>query len=210
MPAVPTVPSTTRPFRRAPLAGRLALAAALAAPTLALAHEGHGAHASGFAAGFAHPFTGLDHLAAMLAVGVWSAMTATNPRRALAAPLAFATLLLAGALLGAAGVALPAVEPMIATSLLALGLLLAARATLPGAAGALLVGGFALFHGAAHGGELAGAGALAGMVLATGALHATGLGLGLALKAPRTAWLARAAGAGVAAFGVALLWPLAA
>ena len=184
----------------------------LALPALALAHTGtdaglhHDAHdATGaLAAGFAHPFSGLDHLAAMVALGLWSAMTA---RRAWIAPLAFAGTLLVGALLGLAGVTLPVVEPMIAVSLLALGLLLASNARLPAAAGALMAAGFALFHGLAHGAELAGptaAFALIGMVAATALLHGAGIGIGLLLRS-RAAWLPRVAGTAVALFGIALL-----
>jgi len=106
-----------------------------------------------------------------------------------------------------AGVGLPGVEPMIAASLLVLGLLVATRLRLAAPAAALLVGGFAVFHGIAHGRELAGqadaAATLAGMLAATVALHAGGIALGWALR--HRIWLPRAAGAAVAAFGVALL-----
>lgn len=196
---------------RVPLA-RLATLAACAAPLAALAHVGAGPHDHGAAAalvaGFTHPFTGLDHLAAMVAVGTWSALTA---RRVWLAPVAFALALLAGAVLGLAGVALPAVEPVIAVSLLVVGLLVATGLRLPAAAGAALVAGFALFHGAAHGGELAGDGAVAallGMVAATALLHAAGIGLGLWMRDAHR-WLPRLAGGAVALFGVALLAPLA-
>lgn len=192
------------------LMGRLAASTLLLGlPALALAHAGgdagqhHGA-AGALAAGFAHPFTGLDHLAAMVAVGMWSAMTA---RRAWLAPLAFAGTLLVGALLGLAGLALPAAEPMVAASLLVLGLLVATHTRLPALAGAALAAGFALFHGLAHGAELAGpaaAFALAGMVAATALLHGAGIALGLLLRA-RSPWLPRIAGSAVALFGVALL-----
>ncbi|WP_415838081.1 HupE/UreJ family protein [Polaromonas hydrogenivorans] len=189
----------------------LFLIAACAMATSAKAHIGtdFGAHAEiGFLDGLLHPFTGLDHLAAMLAVGFWSALSA---RRLWTTPLAFAAMLLAGALLGLAGIELPAVEPMIAASLLVLGLLVALRTQMPAMLAAALVGVFAVFHGVAHGTELAGAanieGPLLGMLLATLALHATGLGLGLALR--HTAWVSRMAGAGVAMFGVTLLAQLA-
>lgn len=189
----------------------LFLIAACAVATSASAHIGTdlGAHAEiGFLDGLRHPFTGLDHLAAMLAVGFWSALSA---RRLWTTPLAFAAMLLAGALLGLAGIALPAVEPMIAASLLVLGLLVALRTQMPAMLAAALVGGFAVFHGVAHGAELAGAAdilaPLSGMLLATLALHATGLGLGLTLR--HTAWVSRMAGAGVAALGVTLLTQLA-
>lgn len=178
------------------------LLAALGLPLAALAHTGAdaGGH-HGLVAGLLHPLTGLDHLAAMLAVGLWSGSTA---RRAWVAPLAFANLLLLGALLPLAGGQLPAVEPMIAVSLLVLGLLLAARQALPAPAAAALVGGFALFHGAAHGTELAGGAALAGMLASTVALHVVGLLLGRRLQHQGAGW-ARAAGAAVALLGGSLL-----
>ena len=176
----------------------------------AVAHTGsdgaahHGALEAA-TAGFTHPFTGLDHLAAMLVLGMWSGLTA---RRAWLAPLGFVAMLLVGALLGMRGVALPMIEPMIAASLLVLGLLLASSAALPAAVSVVLAAGFALFHGAAHGQELAGAfgaAALAGMVVATALLHAAGIGLGLAMKHSQR-WLPRVAGAGVALFGLSLLF----
>ena len=180
------------------------LAAALL-PVVALAHPGslaeHVGQPHGFVDGFAHPFTGLDHLGAMLAVGVWSAGAA---RRAWIAPLAFVACLLAGALATANGLAVPAAEPMIALSLLAFGLLLAQRARLHPAAAAALVGGFAWFHGASHGVELGAGAALAGMVLATATLHACGIAVGLALRR-RNAWWTRGAGVALALFGVSLL-----
>ena len=186
------------------LATRAALGAALLAlPALALAHTGAdgGAH-HGFAAGFMHPFTGIDHLLAMLLVGAWSAML---QRRWWLAPLAFIALLLVGALLASAGLALPAVEPVIALSVVLLGALLATRTQWPAAAMAAVAALFALFHGAAHGSELVGMGALAGMVLATALLHGAGLLAGRALQ-PRSAWWPRAAGVAASLFGAALLF----
>ncbi|MDM0082218.1 HupE/UreJ family protein [Variovorax sp. J31P179] len=187
------------------------LALMLAAlPLAASAHTGvdAGLH-HGLVSGFMHPLTGADHLAAMVAVGLWSALTA---RRAwpdlLWAPLGFASMLLAGALAGLAGVQLPAVEPMIAASLLVLGLLVLTQRRLPPLAAAALVGVFAVFHGIAHGQELAGeSGAaltLAGMLAATVLLHAAGIAAGWALRHGHR-WLPRIAGAAVALFGVALL-----
>ncbi|MFT4269053.1 MAG: HupE/UreJ family protein [Xenophilus sp.] len=190
---------------------RPTLALLLAAAALpALAHTGAdaGAHHHGFPAGFMHPLTGPDHLAAMLAVGLWSALAARNGRELLAAPLGFAAMLLVGALMGLAGAVLPAVEPMIAASLLVLGLLVFTRKRLPALASAALVGVFAVFHGLAHGQELAGesdaALTLAGMLAATVLLHAAGIALGWALRhAPR--WVPRLAGIAVALLGAALL-----
>jgi urease accessory protein len=188
--------------------------AACALSTWATAHTGVENHAHpSFLTGFMHPLFGLDHLAAMVAVGVWSALSA---RRAglelLWGPLGFANLLLVGAMLGLQGIELPAVEPMIATSLLVLGLLVVSRLRLPGLGAVLLVGGFAVFHGLAHGLELAESSSafavLAGMLTATLLLHSAGLALGWALRSANV-WLARAAGAGVAGFGSVLLLQLA-
>jgi urease accessory protein len=188
----------------------LALLAAALLPLAASAHTGvDGGLHHGLVAGFMHPLTGADHLAAMVAVGVWSALSA---RRAwpdlLWAPLAFAGMLLAGALVGLAGLQLPAVEPMIAASLLVLGLLVAARVHLPAGVAMAVVGLFAVFHGVAHGHELAGehdaALTLAGMVGATVLLHAAGIALGWALR-HANAWLPRIAGAAVVGLGATLL-----
>ena len=172
----------------------------------ALAHTGAlGDHVHpGFMAGLLHPFTGIDHLAAMLAVGVWSALAV---RPVWVAPLAFVALLGAGALGGLAGVAVPGVEPIIAASLLVTGLLIATRAQWPVRAAALVAGLFAFFHGAAHGMELSGVGvaqALAGMLIGSAALHLTGIGLGRWVFDQRR-WLSAMAGGAVALLGSALL-----
>jgi urease accessory protein len=124
-----------------------------------------------------------------------------------AAPLAFAAMLVVGALMGVAGIGSPAVEPMIAASLLALGLLVATRVRLPGALAAALAGGFAVFHGLAHGAELAGGqwiAPLAGMLVSTVALHLTGMAMGASLRTGNV-WWPRVAGASVALLGGALL-----
>ena len=114
-------------------------------PALASAHTGDAVHGQGgWLPGLLHPFTGLDHLAAMLAVGVWSALAV---RPVWLAPAAFVALLAVGAVAGFVGVAVPGVEPMVAASLLVLGLLLAQRRPLPLALTTVLVGGFAFFHG---------------------------------------------------------------
>ncbi len=170
----------------------------------AAAHVGEAHDHGGLLTGFLHPVTGLDHLAAMLAVGVWSAMTT---KRLWIAPVSFAALLLVGALLAQAGVAFPAIEPMIAASMLVVGLLLAAQVKLREATGAVLVGTFALFHGAAHGQELGVGVALAGMVLGTALLHTVGIGLGLGLKRANH-WLPRVAGGIVALMGLNMAWGL--
>lgn len=186
----------------------IALAALL--PAFAFAHTGaigH-SHGSAFVEGFTHPFTGMDHLAAMIMVGVWSMLSFRHsPRVALVSPLAFAGLLLVGGIAGFAGLQIGGVEPMIAASLLALGLMVALRVKLPALAGAAIVGAFAIFHGLAHGAELPAAraaAALSGMVLGTLLLHASGMLLAR-FGLERSVWLPRIAGAGVALFGIGLL-----
>ena len=183
----------------------MALATLALLPALAWAHTGHADHGpSGLLQGLLHPITGPDHLAAMLAVGVWSALAV---RPAWLAPAAFVALLAVGAVAGFVGVAVPGVEPMVAASLLVLGLLLAQRRQLPLALTTVLVGGFAFFHGAAHGSELGGAGqwlALAGMLVSTALLHGTGMALGHAVEV-RHRWLAVMAGASTALLGASLL-----
>jgi len=183
--------------------------AVLLLPLAASAHTGvDGGMHHGFVTGFMHPLTGVDHLAAMVAVGLWSALAARRGADLPWAPLAFAGMLLVGALMGLAGVQLPAVEPMIAASLLVLGLLVATRIHLPAAVAAAVVGVFAVFHGVAHGHELAGeqdaALTLAGMVAATVLLHLAGIATGWALR-HANAWLPRVAGAAVVALGATLL-----
>ena len=187
--------------------------AACALSTLAAAHTGVDGHAHpSFLTGFLHPLFGVDHLAAMVAVGVWSALSARKAGAELLwGPLGFANLLLLGAILGILGVELPAVEPMIAASLLVIGLLVVSRLRLPGVGAAMLVGVFAIFHGLAHGHELADSSSafqtLAGMLTATVLLHTAGLGLGWYLRSANV-WLARAAGAMVAVLGSVLLLQL--
>lgn len=185
--------------------------ALFAAANSAIAHTGNdgGLHHS-FGSGFIHPFTGIDHLSAMVAVGLWSAVSAAAVDRSLLwwTPAGFASMLLAGALLGFADVRLPAVEPMIVASVLVIGLLAAVRLRLPGWVAAGVVGAFAVFHGLTHGEELADVperwAVIAGMLSATVLLHAVGLGSGLALR--RTGrWGALLAGGSIASMGVALL-----
>ena len=158
---------------------RLALFLSLLAASFgALAHPGD--HAGGFAHGFAHPFAGLDHLLAMVAVGLWAARFSGLPRWIL--PLAFVSFMALGT-----GLALPMVEPMIAASVLVLGLGAALGRRLPVAAGAALTALFALYHGQAHFAEMPADASLAGFALgmlsATALLH--GAGLLLALQAAR-------------------------
>ena len=189
---------------------RILIALLALLPLAASAHVGVDAglhHGPAFLLGLIHPFTGLDHLAAMIMVGVWSVLAFEDDRRAVwAAPAAFASLLLVGGLLGFAGLAVPAVEAMIAVSLLGLGAMVALRVKLPVLAGSLAVGVFALFHGIAHGSELPASqaiAALSGMVIGTASLHLAGMALGWAIA--RSVVLPRLVGLTVALFGLSLL-----
>lgn len=141
----------------------------------ALAHIVPMAHGS-VAAGFIHPLTGADHLLAMTAVGIWAAMA--GGRAVWALPATFVLSMLAGYLLAVGGLSLPLVEPMILTSVIALGALIACAARLPLGASAAMVAAFGLAHGAAHGAEVGVSGQLAfgiGFTLATALLHAAGV-----------------------------------
>lgn len=178
-----------------------ALAALLAATAPSLAHTGAG-HADGLAAGLAHPVFGADHLLAMLSVGVWSALAL--PKRVWSAPLAFVSAMLVGAGLSFSGVGLPAVEGMIAASVVVLGLMIVLGAHLPFAAGLTLVGLFAAFHGHAHASEATGAvfAYIAGFAVSTAAIHVAGIGIGLGVA--RAKWMQYALGIAVAGSGVAI------
>lgn len=189
---------------------RLGRAAVLLLPAVALAHTGDGApHGhNAFLSGLLHPLTGTDHLAAMLALGVWSVLAV---RPVWLAPAAFVLMLGAGAVAGLAGLAVPAVEPMIAVSLLVIGLLVARRQQLPLALAATLAGLFAFFHGVAHGTELAASSplpALGGMLTGTLLLHLAGMALGRHVLR-RQRMLRAAAGGAVALLGSVLLLGLA-
>jgi urease accessory protein len=178
-------------------------AAALLIPGAALAHTGHGDVGS-LARGFLHPLGGVDHLLAMVAVGLFAFRL--GGRALWLVPAAFVGMMAAGGLLGFESVALPFVDIAIAFSVLALGLAVAWNKDMPTAAAMALVGFFAVFHGHAHGAELPeNAGALgyaAGFLAATALLHAAGIA---AASVASRAALVRAGGGAVALAGVALL-----
>lgn len=165
-----------------------------------------GMHGAGFESGVTHPFTGLDHLLAMLAVGIWAAQQ--GGRALWTIPLAFVGMMSLGGMLALTGMQMPMVETGIATSLLVLGLLVAFSARLPLAAGATLTGLFALFHGYAHGIEIPLAASPAayavGFIAATSALHGLGIALGKYMKLRALPWL-QLSGTAVAATGVWLM-----
>lgn len=164
-------------FRR--LFAALVFFVAAAAP--AFAHLDPIEHGS-FAAGFSHPLFGLDHVLAMVAVGLWAASIG---RRALwAVPAAFVATMAVGFGAALVGMPLPFVEPAILASVIFIGIMMALALPLPTAGVAAMVAFFALFHGHAHGGEMGEAGALGyagGFLVATALLHAIGVGAGLGL-----------------------------
>jgi urease accessory protein len=161
-------------------AASLALAVTVALPTIALAHPGHEA-TPGFIHGFLHPLGGLDHILAMVAVGLFAARL--GGRALWLVPASFVVTMAAAGVAGMAGLALPYVEAGIALSLLVLGAAIAFEITMPVAAAMGLVAFFAVFHGHAHGAEMpetmSGLAYGSGFLAATAALHALGIGLGL-------------------------------
>ena len=174
---------------------------------MAFAHPQKG-EAVGFLTGFRHPISGLDHVLAMVAVGLWGAQLGAPAIWVL--PVAFPMVMAFGGMLGLMGVPLPGTEYGIALSAILLGLRSCLKSARRSASLPSLVGFFAIFHGHAHGTELPpGQSALLysmGFVIATGCLHALGIGIG---TVHRWAWgqrLLRVAGALVAAGGAFFLW----
>lgn len=194
-----------RPGDSLPGMKRLFPVSLLLLPVVAHAHTGAGS-THGFGSGLLHPILGLDHLLAMIAVGLWAAQL--GGRAMWAIPASFVGTMVLGGILGMAGLQLPLVETGILVSVLLLGLFIAFAVKPPVWFGAVLVGAFALLHGHAHGTEmpLEASGWLyaAGFLIATAVLHAVGIGLGVALQSIRTAPALRVAGALVLLAGVFL------
>ncbi len=189
------------------VASILALAAMA---TAAEAHVGPAGHVHGFMDGFLHPFTGLDHMLAMVAVGAFAVIL--GGRALWALPATFMTVMLAGGLVGMTGFALPAVETGIAASVIVLGTVVALQWKAPLRVATALVGLFGIFHGFAHGAEMpaeaAAAGFASGFLIATGILHAIGMSLGLAvakLSHPLMVRVMKIGGTICAATGIGLL-----
>ena len=169
----------------------------------AAAHSGTGL-SGGFAAGFAHPFSGADHMLAMVSVGLWGAILGRPSITLL--PAVFPTVMAFGGVLAIAGVMIPPVEIGIALSVIVLGGLILAAVKLPTWLACVIVAGFAIFHGYAHGFELPSAadpiGYSAGFVVATGMLHVGGIGIGTVYDRPIGALALRFGGGVIAACGV--------
>jgi urease accessory protein len=167
----------------------------LLTPSLAQAHPGH---ASGLSEGLAHPVSGLDHIAAMIGVGIWAAQLGGRAR--ILVPVAFLAAMMLGSSLSIAGVPVSGVEQGIAASLFLLGLLLIAQCRLPIAIAMSLAAAFAVFHGLSHGGEMSSATQPLtyglGFIVSTAVLHLSGLCLAILpsqINRPATIRLAGAA-----------------
>ncbi len=176
-------------------------------PVSAFAHTQKG-QVAGFLTGFRHPISGLDHVLAMVAVGLWGAQLGAPAVWLL--PVAFPMVMAMGGMLGLMGMPLPGIEYGIAASAILLGSAVMFEIRPPLVVAAIMVGFFAIFHGHAHGTELPpGQSALLysmGFVIATGCLHAVGIGIG---AVHRWVWgqrLLRLAGALVAVGGVFFMW----
>ena len=180
----------------------LAAMAVLAAGP-ALAHPGHEA------SGFLHPFTGLDHLLAMVGVGLWAGLLAERkPAAAILVPAAFLAMMAIGAAAGFAGIKLPLVEAVILVSVFVIGGLLIGAVRLPVAWAMAVVGLFAAFHGYAHALEAPAAGAgpyILGFLAATALLQGVGLALGWGVRRAVGDLGVRALGGVVLAVGTAVL-----
>ena len=193
--------------RMHPAARALAAATIAALVSPALAHVETG-QAAGFLSGLAHPVSGLDHVLAMVAVGLWGAQLGAPAIWLL--PVTFPIVMALGGLLGLLGVPLPGVEVGIAASAILLGAAVMTERRLPLYAAAALVGFFAVFHGHAHGTELppgqSGLLYSLGFVVATGCLHAIGIAIGAIHRWPAGRIALRIAGGGVGLAGVFFLW----
>ena len=170
----------------------------------AISHLGSPGQTHGLINGVVHPVCGIDHVLAMLGVGIWSGL-AMPANRILVAPIAFVAAMLAGAVASVAGASFAAADAAMAISVVVMGLLIATRVHLPIAIGAVLIGAFGIMHGYLHGAEIDGAvlAYVAGFALTTTALHLAGIGFGRDLLDARAVSLA--AGGAMASAGVSLL-----
>ena len=190
----------TAPSSMAFIVGLIAATTMIATP--AQAHDGTGL-AGGFVAGMLHPLAGLDHMLAMISVGLWGAFLGRPLVYAL--PMLFPAVMAIGGGLGMAGVGFPPVELGIALSVVTLGAMILFAVRAPVIVACVIVGIFALFHGYAHGTELPSAadpvGYSAGFVLSTGLLHLLGIGFGQLRAVPAGTVALRAAGGVIALSG---------
>ncbi|MEL0636092.1 HupE/UreJ family protein [Marinomonas sp. TI.3.20] len=183
---------------------KVGLATLIAAlPTLALAHPGHD-HITSFSTGFMHPMSGLDHLLAMIAIGLWA--VSIGGKALWAVPTAFVGTMIIGGAFGMAGLQVPFVEQGIALSVILMGVLLVGSVRFSVGTCAAIAGVFAFFHGAAHGMEMPlsahGAEYAIGFACATALLHVVGMGLGKVISRIEAPIVTRITGGVIAAAGV--------
>jgi urease accessory protein len=197
-----TIPRLPRRFT-----GPAIAVAFLAFSQVAHAHIEKG-EVGGFASGFKHPWSGADHIVAMLAVGIWGAQLGAPAIWLL--PVAFPMVMAMGGFMGLVGIPLPGVEIGIALSALLLGAMVCGEVRPKLAVAVVLVGIFGLFHGHAHGTELppgqSGLLYSLGFVIATGTLHAVGISLGLVHHWQAGKFALRGAGAVISVMGAVFLW----
>jgi urease accessory protein len=180
------------------------VAAVIGLSVPALAHTGDAAGVvGGFVSGFTHPIFGWDHVIAMVAVGMWGAFL--GPPAIWVLPVVFPLVMAFGGALGVLGVPLPAVELGIAASAVVLGLLIAFAVRSPLWVAAIVVGGFAIFHGHALPTAASPLVYSLGFVIATGLLHLLGIAFGLLIGRPAGAMAVRTGGAAIAVAGLAFL-----
>ncbi|MEO5715237.1 MAG: HupE/UreJ family protein [Luteolibacter sp.] len=205
----PVSTSFSSPRRAAWLTPGVLLFLLVLLPSTASAHVEKG-NIGGFVSGFVHPLTGLDHIVAMVAVGLWGAFLGGRAMWTL--PVVFPVVMAFGGALGVLGVPLPSVETGIALSGIVLGGMVAFAAKPPLWVAAVIVGIFAIFHGYAHGAEMPeSANALTfaiGFVISTGLLHLSGIAFGLLVKWPWGRIAVRAGGVVIALVGFGFLFKL--
>ena len=176
-------------------------------PVAAFAHQQGAVDANAFLVGFAHPFGGIDHLLAMLAVGMWGALLGMPALWTL--PIAFPMLMAVGGVAGILGLPLPNIEIGIALSVIVLGAVILFAVRPPLWSSLLIVSFFAVFHGYAHGIELPQQtdplGYSLGFVVATGLIHIAGILIGFVTRLPNGVTLLRICGGGFTAAGIYLL-----
>ncbi|MBI3754719.1 MAG: HupE/UreJ family protein [Deltaproteobacteria bacterium] len=176
-------------------------------PSLVYAHTGVG-DTTGFTYGLSHPISGIDHILAMVAVGIWAAQT--GGRAVWSVPITFVSIMILGSILGMFGVAVPFIEQGIVMSVLILGVLISAAVSLPLALSMTIVGLFAIFHGHAHGTEASieasGLNYIAGFALSTALLHLSGIGVSILFKRLDRPQLLRYAGSVITIGGIYLIF----
>ena len=197
---------TQKTFAKKSVLPLLTINLVLLGTNIAYAHVEAG-QATGFLTGLSHPWSGLDHVLAMVAVGLWGAQLGSPALWIL--PVTFPMVMSMGAFMGLIGMGLPGVEIGIALSALLLGIMVFAELRPQLFVATLMVGIFAIFHGHAHGTELppgqSGLLYSMGFVIATGCLHGLGITIGLVHRWPAGKLALRGAGAFIAVMGIIFL-----